>query len=368
MLTRLEIDNFRCFEGFVWEPGQKQLILGANGCGKSSMMDALTNLRRFVAGDGKVEELFPLRERTRWLVDRAEQRFSLHAEVDKVPYCYRLVIGAAGDPIKLFIQSETLDCDNGALRVSFERGDVTLSHPVGGVSYKLNTSRSVISSLNDDESTSLAVRFADWMEKLRVFQLDPFNMGSRSEKEDWDPKVDLSNFADWYRWLHPRAAQATGALFRSLAETFYGFDALVLEDAAKGVEMLNARFRSKDGPSRDYGFEELSAGQRCLICLYTILHFVLAPGGTVLIDEPENFVSLREIQPWLTTAEEVVEDGHGQLILMSHHPEFIDQWAPPYGVKFVRDDAGPVRVRPWTGDAESKLSASELVARGWDDD
>jgi recombinational DNA repair ATPase RecF len=56
MLTRLEIDNFRCFEGFVWKPAPKQLILGANGCGKSSMMDALTNWRRFVAGDAKLEE------------------------------------------------------------------------------------------------------------------------------------------------------------------------------------------------------------------------------------------------------------------------------------------------------------------------
>ena len=71
MLTRLEIDNFQCFEGFVSEPARKQLILGANGRGKSSMTDALTNLRRFVAGDAKVDELFPLRERTRWL-DRSE--------------------------------------------------------------------------------------------------------------------------------------------------------------------------------------------------------------------------------------------------------------------------------------------------------
>jgi hypothetical protein len=91
-------------------------------------------------------------------------------------------------------------------------------------------------------------------------------------------------------------------------------------------------------------------------------------GGTVVIDEPENFVSLRQIQPWLTVAEDIVEDAHGQLILISHHPEFIDQWAPPFGVRFVRDSAGPVQVKSWTGDPGSRLSAAELVARGWDDD
>src|ERR1035438_8231016 len=48
-----------------------------------------------------------------------------------------------------------------------------------------------------------------------------------------------------------------------------------------------------------FRFNELSEGQRCLICLYAILHFVLAKGHTAILDEPDNFVSLREIQPWL---------------------------------------------------------------------
>lgn len=370
MLTRLEIDNFRCFEGFVWEPTRKQLILGANGCGKSSMMDALTNLRRFVAGDAKVEELFPLRERTKWL-DRAEQRFSLHADIDGVLYCYRLVIGKAGDPSKPVVLSESLDCGNGALRVGFEKGQVTISLPEIAVtsSYELRANRSVISSLNDDEHTALAIRFALWLDEMLVIRLNPFGMDGRSDGWDLAAKVDLSNFAGWYRWLRVGGKPIREAeLFKSLGETLQGFHSIVLQDAAKGIELLNARFARKDGSSVEYGFEELSEGQRCLICLYTVLHFVVADGRTVVIDEPENFVTLREIQPWLTTAEGIVEDAHGQLILMSHHPEFIDQWAPPYGVRFVRDDSGPVRVKPWTGDPGSRLSAAELVARGWDDD
>src|SRR5580698_5713383 len=110
MLTRLEIDNFRCFEGFVWKPAPKQLILGANGCGKSSMMDVLTKLRRFVAGDAKVEELFPLRDRTRWL-RRQEQEFSLQSTIEKTAFTYKLIIGAEGDPPKPILKLETLSCD-----------------------------------------------------------------------------------------------------------------------------------------------------------------------------------------------------------------------------------------------------------------
>ena len=37
MLTRIYIDNFRCFVNFEYRPERKQLLLGANGSGKSSL-------------------------------------------------------------------------------------------------------------------------------------------------------------------------------------------------------------------------------------------------------------------------------------------------------------------------------------------
>jgi|HubBroStandDraft_1064217.scaffolds.fasta_scaffold62644_2 predicted ATPase len=367
MLTRLEIDNFRCFEGFVWEPARKQLILGANGCGKSSMMVALTNLRRFVAGDAKVEELFPMRERTKWL-ERAEQRFSLHAEINGVLYCYRLVVGSAGDPIKPVVQSEALDCDNGALRVTFEQGQVTVGRPDPEFSYGLDGSRSAISSLGESAAAALAIRFRRWMKTVSFFRLNPFTMDSRAESDDADAKPDLSNFAAWYRSLYQSYPKRAQSLFKDLEETLDGFDSIVLQDAAEGVRLLNVLFQRTGEKPISFRFNELSEGQRCLICLYSILHFALVEGRTVIIDEPENFVSLREIQPWLMTASDICDDSHGQLILMSHHPELIDQWAPPYGVRFLRDEVGPAYVKRWTGVPESSLSAAELVARGWEDD
>lgn len=53
----------------------------------------------------------------------------------------------------------------------------------------------------------------------------------------------------------------------------------------------------------NYSLSELSDGQRYLLALYMILHFLMAKGHTVFIDEPDNFISLREIQPWLLAAE-----------------------------------------------------------------
>ena len=117
-----------------------------------------------------------------------------------------------------------------------------------------------------------------------------------------------------------------------------------------------------------FQFRELSEGQRCLIALYTILHFLLAKGSTIVIDEPDNFISLREIQPWLMAVADTVEEGHGQIVVISHHPEILNQWAPGSGVQFVREGTGPARIEPFYGDPESSLSPAELVARGWERD
>jgi len=114
-----------------------------------------------------------------------------------------------------------------------------------------------------------------------------------------------------------------------------------------------------------FNFGELSEGQRCLICLYAILHFVLAKGHTVILDEPDNFISLREIQPWLMAAEDAVEDSGGQVLIISHHPEIINQWATSGGVQFVRDGFGLARVEDFRHEPDYGLEPAELVARGW---
>ena len=53
--------------------------------------------------------------------------------------------------------------------------------------------------------------------------------------------------------------------------------------------------------------------------------------GTVIFDEPDNFLSLREIQPWLMTFADTIEESGGRVLIISHHPEIINQRAPKSG-------------------------------------
>jgi energy-coupling factor transporter ATP-binding protein EcfA2 len=360
MLTRLYIDNFRCFEKFEWRPGRKQLILGRNGTGKTSVSTALVCVRE-VAQRGERVELVFASSRARWM-DQTDQVFEIEAQLKGGAYVYRLVIEHLGEPARPRVRFETLHC-NEMLILRFEDGKVA-THPADGTlpsAYNLDQSRPAISTA----SVPGLPEFRDWLSTIWCSHINPFSMGSHAEGEVIAPRVDLANFAGWYRHLVQAHPGENTAFLRDLGESLDGFKQLRLAHAGENVRVLYAEFL-RDGKTVSVGFSELSDGQRCLICLYAVMHFAVAKGGTVIIDEPDNFISLREIQPWLMAIEDMADDHKGQVILISHHPEILNQWAGPYGVQFIRDGAGPVRVEKFKGDPESSLTAAELVARGWD--
>ncbi len=356
MLTRLYIDNFRCFEKFEWRPGRKQLILGRNGTGKTSLMDALVAVCRAAGGD-RVEQCFKLSQRTRWLNQR-EQVVEIEAELNGGNYFYRLAIEPGGEPARPRVQWETLRLNDDPI---FNICNAEALNP--GPSYQLDQSRSALSTF---VGRGIAP-FREWLAGISCWHFNPVSMGSRAESEDIAPTVDLTNFAAWYRHLVQAHPRENTAFLKDLRVSLDGFDQLVLADAGENFRILYAEFLREGKPIK-IPFGELSDGQRCLICLYAIIHFVVAKGGTVIIDEPDNFISLREIQPWLMAVEDMADDHKGQVILISHHPEILNQWANPYGVQFIRDGAGPVRVEKFNGDPEGSLTAAEVVAEGWDFD
>jgi len=367
MLTRLYVDNFRCFENFEYRPSRKQLIFGTNGTGKSSMIDAVLFLRQVVIAGAPLDEFHMQGQRTRWL-SRTKQTMELEAELDGARYSFQIVLEPFGDPVRTKVVRETLHVNGGPI-FSFEEGEVHLYNDrlEHKVTYPFDWYRSALATITSRKDNQILTRFKTWLAGVFCFRINPFGVSARAEDEQMYPNVPLNNLAAWYRHLVQTDQRQINALFESLRAAVDGFEVLQLVPAGENVRLLAAEFRSAEG-FRSYFIQELSEGQRCLICLYTILHFVLRKGCTVLIDEPDNFIALREIQPWLTAASDAVEDNDAQLLLVSHHPEIIDQWAPGNGVRFVRQDGGGARVKRFeVSSKDGGLAPSELIARGWVD-
>lgn len=341
--------------------------MGANGTGKSSFMDALLYLRRLVVIKQTLDRHDILSQRTLWL-NLPKQTFEIEAALGDAIYAYRLVIEAYGDPAKPRVESESVKC-NGNPIFDFQAGEVQLFDDEfqRKIAYPYLSDRSALATVETKDNRKL-IRFKNWFRHLLCFRINPFAMESVAKGEDTYPFAGLSNFAAWYRHLLQSAPKENTTFLKNLREALDGFNFLEFGEPIENQRLMSCEFGQKNGPDLKLSLNQLSDGQRCLLGLYSILHFVAARGHTVVLDEPDNFIALREIQPWLSAVSDAVDDGNGQVLIISHHPELLDQWAPNYGVQFVRDGIGPVRVKEFQADPKTALSPSELVARGWENE
>ena len=247
----------------------------------------------------------------------------------------------------------------GEARLYGANGEVTARYPADG-------SRSPLGAV-PHEDHDLVAGFVDDL-TLDCYLLAPLPPGFESEADDATAGLrrDGRDFVAWYRQRSGDSVRV-GELNRMLAQVLDGFIGLRLIDSGRKTKLLQAVFASRDASGRlsaetTYDLDELSDGQRALIALYALLAFGAADRGTLCIDEPTNFVSLAEIEPWLRELEDRVERGDGQAFLISHNPEVINRLWQGHGVIFERDWNGPVRVRAM--DESTGLQPAEIIARG----
>ena len=363
MLTRIYIDNFRSFVNFEYRPERKQLLLGANGSGKSSLLNAIRYLKQFVKGDANP---FTQSTRTRWQ-DLALQVFEIEALLDGQTYQYRVEIRFASETKQLSVHLERLTVSGQAV-FELANGEIRFfsNGSKHGTAIPLVTAKSALHL--SQLSNSHVRRFVGWMESVHCFRIDeyPSAMDESADREEREPDDELENLAGWYRHLVQEYPTENVQFLTSMKEVLAGFRALRFATDEDGTRRLRADFTGPLNETLNYAISELSEGQRCLLALYMILTFLISKGHTVFIDEPDNFIALREIQPWLLAAEAAVEDSNGQLILISHHPEILNQWAATYGARLFREDNGHVRVQAFKHDPGGDLQPSELIARGWE--
>jgi len=371
MLTRLYVDNYKCLVNFDLRLGREHLLMGRNGTGKTTVFEVLSCLRRLYCGREGVTEVFPPSTLTRWQ-KRNRQLFELELALDGAGYRYLLEVEHDAERARSHIYREEL-YQGETLLFSYEPGQQFskfLAQDGQNVALWGGGERPSLGMFRDSPPWHHKIkRFANWFERLYVVRGDPRRMSGRSEAEEVVPGEDLSNFASWYRHLAQERLNEVVQLRDDLRDVLEGFDSLVLKSGGEGVRMLRALWTrgangSGSSATDEYTFEELSEGQRAIIGLYTLLHFLSGSGATLCLDEPDNFVALSEIQPFLLALR---DQERIQTLLISHHPEVINLLAPGSGLWFERVSGGPVRVRPFQAPPDAAVPAAEIVARGWED-
>ncbi|WP_420635229.1 AAA family ATPase [Candidatus Palauibacter sp.] len=109
MIKRFYADNFRCLTNFELELDETNIFLGANGSGKSSVLDVLWKIQRLVVGGAKLDEVFFQRDLS-FAQTSDDQRFELDLCVDERDYEYRLIVEHDRKHNQMRIEEEVLKC------------------------------------------------------------------------------------------------------------------------------------------------------------------------------------------------------------------------------------------------------------------
>jgi hypothetical protein len=308
MITRLEVKNYRHFSNLGLSLDRTTLLMGNNGCGKTSIFDILWGIRQLLAEGASCADAFPLKTLPRWLAQQkgnVQQSFALTLESPFGPLHYRLAIDQNPSEGQSRIASETLSDDTGPL-FSFVLSTVQLHRDdhSEGPTFKLDWNRSGLASVPPSDDNQKLTHFKARIRRIACLRLDAPRMEPRSEKESLDPERDFANFASWYRSALQRNTGAVADFVQELREVIPGFSSLNLQALGQGYSILQARMAgapedgsATKGRGKEYSldFDELSDGQRALIALYAILHFHVERGAILCLDEPDSFLSARSL-------------------------------------------------------------------------
>lgn len=367
MIEGLYIDNYKCLVNLSLTFKERVLLIGPNGVGKTAILDTMYALRQLLIEGVKVTDAsaFPASSLTRWQT-RNTQTIRLQVRLADGLFEYHLEIehGATGQRARIRVENLTLDgqplyrCAEGA--VQLYRDDHT-----EGPNFVVDWGESNLARVPSRRDNVRLTSFREYIRNVTVCGLLPAHFRPESLAEGLTLTRDGSNLADWFRHIVLERPKLANRLDQALAEVIDGFQEIRLQKAGIDARAFMVAFRES---SKEYmlRFDELSDGQRALVALYGLLHLTEGQAYTLFLDEPDNFVALPEIQPWLM---ELSASTALQVVICSHHPELIDYLGANFGLLLSREESGVVNARAAPTDTnDGGLRLSELIARGWEDE
>lgn len=367
MINRLYVNNFRCLVAFETQFDSFGVLCGPNGSGKSSVFDALRLVQSLATGEGVLggdgERDVPHLDFTNWLSSKV-QEFEIDVDSGGQRFGYVLHIEQTAEFEKPRIVKEQASCDG---RLLFERDlDGVRFRTEGGreVGFPLDWRQAALSSIQPRGALGDIETLQQTMARLLILRPNPRAMERESKSKAKHPDLHLGNLTSWYRSL-AQDDEFRAPLGDALREVWPDFRSFKLEDVGLNTEALRLRFGDLGGcASSDLFFHQLSDGEKGIIGLYMIrAALMIGAVETVLIDEPDNYVGLPELQPWVLSMRELLAETR-QAVLITHHPEVLSSAGAAAGRYLWRDNhTSPTRIGPL--DVPEGLTPGEAVARGW---
>ena len=365
MITYLYVNNYKSLVNIRLDFSAISVLIGQNGSGKTAVFDVLYSLKSSIMG-GRSTDIFKAASLTRWMKSSI-QTFEIGMNNKNKEYVYHLELeyNTVG---QCLVVSEVVKYEGSSI-FSAQNGSVSIrdNGTSPGIEFRVDRSFSGLSSVLDGMPYQNIISFKQGISNLLLCKVNPY-MKDQVTMEMPYPDVQFTNIGEVISYLSQIRPDIMVDLWNRLHEVNPAFIRLRIDMGAYGKHVV-ADYRYNDIPVT-YLFSELSEGERMLTVLYLLLFGYLQAGYTVFIDEPDNYVSLREIHPWCSEVDEIATENNGQCIMITHHPEIINYFAGNSGIWMARISSGEtiIKSKPAIEGNGDFLKYSELITGGYLDE
>jgi len=326
-LKSINIKGYRPFRDFSAQLGTLEVIVGANGSGKSSLFEFLRFLRDSISGEIP-PEIIPGSVGQRIFHSPGPERFSWEIETDSSQgHCitYRgELMGPVGRPRVI---SESVETISGRL-MQFDEGSGPIEH-IDSKGVQRVIPRSHANQLGLGIANTMRVEnLYDLSEYIRGWRFyDSFSIAHSKIRNpaliEQEPilKEDAGNLNSVLHYVMTEHHSAFNELQQALRSTIPGFSELTVK--AYGAPGHVMAFWREVGIESELTLADLSDGILQLIC-WAVLCIQPNPPSLICIDEPDQGVHPRTL-PFLAGLLEKASD-RTQVLVATHSSYFLAQF------------------------------------------
>lgn len=242
MLEHIYIENYKSLVDFDLRLQNTTLLLGANGAGKTAILEVVYGLRKLLAGEAKVTDsvAFPSSTLTRWQTHR-HQEFRLQARVGSESFRYLLRVEHAADIDHARVVLERLVGEDGTPLFECAMGEVRLFRDDGSAGPVFNTdwSESALARVVPQPANKRLTSFLNAIRDTVVCTIRPHAIRAEATRGNRRLGRYAKNFVGWYRSAileNPGSAHSHDEALRAVLE---GFDGLRLRQVGADTRELS---------------------------------------------------------------------------------------------------------------------------------
>lgn len=362
MIERVYIHNFRCLENFSVDLASRSsaLIIGKNGCGKSTFKNALAVFQKICRRAGRVGDLIASSDFTQQRT-QIPMRFEMDLLLDQKQFSYAISFELPENFREARIAEEKLSVDGNDI-FTRSQTQVTLS---GGQMFRLDWHVPALPVINERPSENSIQRITSFFGSMLLLSPVPGSMSGFSEDESFELEQDASNLSAWFNGLllrFPAAYHILYSYLKSLMPDLQSFENLPRGE--RGKQLLVKFENEQANGSLTVDFKHLSDGEKCFFLSALILAANKVSGPVFCLwDEPDSHLSLSEVSHFITELKKI-SNQKGQFLATSHHPSTIRSFSGDATLVFLRKShLEPTIVRPLS-EIEYRGDLIEALVRG----